>query len=115
MVRIATLGSNSTARTPYLATESGAIGRSARLAESEIDTSLAQQRVRGGFQGQHAVVAQAVLAAPGHHVAVVQRHPGGLVGALVAAEQENRRHPEGDRDDGGAEIALVPVLVQRQA
>jgi hypothetical protein len=64
---------------------------------------------------QHAVIAQTVGSAPDERVAVPEQQALRLVRAPGAAEQEHRRQAERDRDDGRGEIALVAVLVQRQA
>src|SRR5690606_15121354 len=49
------------------------------------------------------------------YVAMEQRYPLRPVLASGAAEQENRRHAQGYRYDGRAEIFLVLVLMQGQA
>ena len=53
-------------------------------------------------------------AAEDEGVAMGERHRPGGCGAAVAAEQEDRRQAERDRDDRLAEVALVAVLVKRQ-
>lgn len=57
--------------------------------------------------------AQAIHAAPDHHVAMKQRNFLGLVAALMAAEQKNCRQAQGHRHHGRIVTALILILVQR--
>ena len=52
------------------------------------------ERVDAFLDRHHPVEAQAVHAAPHHHVAVEQRDFAGFVTALMSAKQENRRQAE---------------------
>ena len=61
-----------------------------------------------------AVVKEPRRAAPDGDVAMAKRISGDRIAALQAAELEDGQQPERDRDDRLREIALVPVLMQRQ-
>src|SRR5690606_22664943 len=78
-------------------------------AEGEVDALRAQQRMPAFLKRQHAVVAQAVLAAPQQHVAMQQRDALGSVGAAHAAEPEDRRQAQRNGHDGRGEVPLVLV------
>src|SRR5689334_13511958 len=84
----------------------------AGLAKCEVDSLLAEQRMRVTFETQNAVIAQPVWAAPDHEVTVMERNAVRTVRAFVTAEQKHRAHPERHRHDRRAEVALVLVLVQ---
>src|SRR5437667_12376469 len=87
---------------------------SSRLAKSQVDALLAEQIMMCRLERLHAVIAQAIGAAPDHDVAVLERYAAGPVGPFQPAEQKNRRNAERDRDDRRTEVALVLVLMQRQ-
>ena len=53
-------------------------------------------------------------AAPNGDVTVTQRVFGDRIGPFQAPELEDGRQSERDRDDRFCEVALVPVLMQRQ-
>src|SRR5438046_3544549 len=93
---------------------SAAENPSSRLAKSQVDALLAEQIMMCRLERLHAVIAQAIGAAPDHDVAVLERYAAGLVGPFQPAEQKNRRNAERDRDDRRTEVALVLVLMQRQ-
>src|SRR5438445_611809 len=93
---------------------SAAENPSSRLAKSQVDALLAEQIMMCRLERLHAVIAQAIGAAPDHDVAVLERYAAGPVGPFQPAEQKNRRNAERDRDDRRTEVALVLVLMQRQ-
>src|SRR5688572_4816472 len=69
----------------------------------------------GLLQRRDTVVPEAARPAPHDAVAVRELEPPRPLAALQAAEQEHGRNAERDRDDWLPPIALVLVLVQRQA
>lgn len=66
------------------------------------------------LQRHYALKPQAVHSAPHHDVAMKPRHPLCAIGAVVSPEQRHRRHAQRHGYDGGAKIAFVAVLMQRQ-
>ncbi|MOA18043.1 hypothetical protein D3C78_1383280 [compost metagenome] len=74
--------------TPRLAVEFQA---SARAAEGEVDPLCAQLWMMPLVERQHAVIAQAVHAAPDHDVPVKQWHSPAFVTAFQTTEQKDRR------------------------
>ncbi len=72
---------------------------------------FAQQRVLAGLERPHAMIAQSVGTAP----PAPRRGPAGSGRSGPSAlgpPQEQRRPAEGDRDNRGGQVALVPILVQ---
>src|SRR3546814_16651770 len=65
-------------------------------------------------EGRDAVMGEAAAATPYGDVAALQPNSPRSVAAGGAAEQEDRRQAERDRDDGRLEVALVAVLMQRK-
>src|SRR5665213_2370499 len=88
--------------------------RSKRPAERQIDAATPGQLIVAVVERLDAVKGQPRGAAPHGDVAAFQPEPARPVAAPRAAEQEHRRQPERDRDDGRREVALVLVLMQRQ-
>src|SRR5262245_66437664 len=62
-----------------------------------------------------AVIAQARGSAPHHDVAVNQTDRLRSIGAALAAEEKDGRQAQRYRDDGRRVVALVLVLVEREA
>src|SRR5882672_8734906 len=81
------------------------------LAKSQVDALAAHQRVYAIGKRRNAVKEQPRRAAPDHDVAMLQPVTPCLVGALQAAEQEDRGQSERYRDDRRGKILLVLVLV----
>ena len=89
-------------------------GRSPRFSESQVDALTAHDSVFAVGERRYAVKEQPRRAAPDHDVAMLQPVTVRLVGALRAAEQEDRGQPQRHRHDRRGKIQLVLVLMQRQ-
>ena len=68
-----------------------------------------------GLDRRHAVVAKARRGAPDDDVAVAKRHAHRPIRALQAAEEKRCRKSERDGHDRRVEVALVAILMQREA
>lgn len=86
-----------------------------RFSQGEVETQPMSPRMSACRHRGHPVVGEAPGSAPDHHIAMIQRQTQHLVRALRATEEEGRAQPEGDRDDGGREVALIAILVQGHA
>ena len=62
-----------------------------RLAECQIESAAAEERMHAFLQRQDAMIAQPRGWPPHHDVAVRERHAAWRVGSTQAAEQEHRR------------------------
>src|SRR5215203_1067945 len=85
---------------------------SARLAESQVDALPPQHGMVAVRERCDAMEEQPRRPAPHRDIAMIKPKPAWLVAALDAAEHEDGRQPQRDRDDRRAKIPLVLVLVQ---
>ena len=85
----------------------------ARLSEGEIVTTVARFRMMPRFQRLNAMIKQARLAAPDHHIAMLQQQPL-RVAALQAAKLKDSRQAQRDRDNRRPQILFIFILMQRQ-
>src|SRR5438552_2489170 len=72
---------------------SAAENPSSRLAKSQVDALLAEQIMMCRLERLHAVIAQAIGAAPDHDVAVLERYAAGPVGPFQPAEKKTAGTP----------------------
>lgn len=86
----------------------------ARLSEGEIVTTIARFRMMPRFQRLNAMIKQARLAAPDHHIAMLQQQPLQRVAALQAAKLKDGRQAQRDRDNRRPQILFIFILMQRQ-
>ncbi len=75
---------------------------------------LPSQRIVAVGKRSDAVINEAIGTAPNDNIAALQQNTAGSVAAAIAAEQENCRQSERNRNDRRAQVALVLVTVQRQ-
>lgn len=66
------------------------------------------------FQRLNAMIKQARLPAPDHHIAMLQQQPLQRIAALQPAKLKDGRHPQRDRDDRRPQILFIFILMQRQ-
>ncbi|STV77545.1 Uncharacterised protein [Klebsiella pneumoniae subsp. rhinoscleromatis] len=86
----------------------------ARLSESEIVTTVARFRMMPRFQRLNAMIKQARLAAPDHHIAMLQQQPL-QAGRCVASRQTERWPASPARPRQSApQILFIFILMQRQ-
>lgn len=60
------------------------------------------------------MIKQARLAAPDHHIAMLQQQPLQRVAALQAAKLKDGRQAQRDRDNRRPQILFIFILMQRQ-
>src|SRR5579859_7616685 len=86
----------------------------ARLAEGQVDTLAAEQRVLAIGEWRDTMEDQPRGSTPDDDVAMLQAVARSLISAFQSTPQEDRVQAERDGDDRRVIILFVAVLVQRQ-
>ena len=88
--------------------------RSSHLAECQVDSLRAQQRMHAVLHRQHAVETHAIHTAPYDNITMRKRHPHRIVAPCKAAEQEPGRQAERHRYNRRDAVVLIAILMQCQ-
>src|SRR5262245_26272606 len=87
---------------------------SEHLAESQIDTSSAGQRMLPFVERSHTVIDEAGGTAPDYDVTALEAQAAHWIGPAFTAPQEYARQTERNGYDGRPRIVLIAVLMQAE-
>src|SRR5450830_941990 len=83
-------------------------------AESKVNPLPAEPEMRLILERHDAMITQPVLRTPNRDITVIERIFDRFIRAFMAAEQKNRRHTQGNRNNRRGIVAFVFVLMQGQ-